>query len=47
MPFSSMSDPSDLGRAYSPMEAAWEELKDDIPEARRDAERRRLAYLVA
>jgi hypothetical protein len=47
MPFSSMSDPCDLGRAYSAMEAAWEELKDDIPEARRGAERRRLAYLVA
>jgi hypothetical protein len=47
MPFSSMSDPSDLGRAYSAMEAAWEELKDGIPEARHDAERRRMAYLVA
>ena len=47
MPFSSLHDPSDLARAYAAMEAIWTELKDAIPEHRREAERTRLAYLVA
>jgi hypothetical protein len=45
MPFSSLSDPSDLTRAYVAMDAAWNELKDSIPEAQHDGERRRLAFL--
>jgi hypothetical protein len=36
MPFSSLSDPSDLARAFAAMEAAWNELKDEISEAQRD-----------
>ncbi len=47
MPFSSLRDPSDLARAYAVMEAAWNELKDAIPEPEREGERTRLAYLVA
>lgn len=47
MPFSSLRDPSDLARAYAAMDVAWAELKDTIPEHRREAERTRLAYLVA
>jgi hypothetical protein len=47
MPFSSMSDPADLARAYAAMEAAWEELKNAIPEGERDRERIRLAYIIA
>jgi hypothetical protein len=46
MPFSSLSDPSDLARACAVLDAAWDEFKDSIPEAQRDAERRTLAYLV-
>ncbi|KRE02294.1 hypothetical protein ASE63_08010 [Bosea sp. Root381] len=47
MPFSSMSDPSDLARAYAVMDAAWKEVEDSVPEAKREAERLRLAYLIA
>jgi hypothetical protein len=47
MPFSSLKDPSDLARAYAVMDAAWDDLKDGIPEEQRDSERTRLAYLVA
>ncbi|HEY5797241.1 MAG TPA: hypothetical protein VIU82_19705 [Bosea sp. (in: a-proteobacteria)] len=47
MPFSSLRDPNDLARAYAVMDAAWDELKDAVPEDRTAAERIRLAYLVA
>ncbi len=47
MPFSSLRDPSDLARAYAVMDAAWKEVEDSIPEPNRDAERLRLAYLIA
>jgi hypothetical protein len=47
MPFSSLKDPVDMARAFAVMEAAWSDLKGSIPEDRRDAERVRLAYLVA
>jgi len=47
MPFSSLIDPADLARAYAAMEAAWTEVVDGIPPDRREAERSRLAYLVA
>ena len=47
MPFSSLIDPADLARAYAAMEAAWREVVDGIPPDRRDAERTRLACLVA
>lgn len=36
-----------LRSAYAAMDAAWNELKAIIPEAQRDKERTRLAYLVA
>ncbi|WP_131854801.1 hypothetical protein [Bosea sp. BK604] len=47
MPFSSLHDPSDLARAYAAMEAAWNQVVDMIPEALRQEERQRLAYIVA
>ncbi|HEY5798556.1 MAG TPA: hypothetical protein VIU82_26435 [Bosea sp. (in: a-proteobacteria)] len=47
MPFSSLRDPTDLARACAVMDAAWNELKDAIPEDRSAEERTRLAYLVA
>ncbi|HEV7321747.1 MAG TPA: hypothetical protein VGO04_24345 [Ensifer sp.] len=47
MPFSSLKDPVDLARAFAVIEAAWSDLKDTIPKDRWEAERTRLAYLVA
>lgn len=47
MPFSSLRDPSDLARAYAALEAAWNELRDEVPDTRRADERKRLAYIVA
>lgn len=47
MPFSSLRNPTDLARACAVMDAAWNELKDAIPEDRTAEERTRLAYLVA
>jgi hypothetical protein len=47
MPFSSLKDPADLARAATVMETAWAELEAAIPEEKRDAERMRLAYIVA
>ncbi len=47
MPFSSLSDPTDLARAYAALEAVWNEVKDSIPAAEHEKERTRIAYLVA
>lgn len=47
MPFSSLNDPSDLACAAAALEAAWNELREEIPEAQRDEERNRLAYIIA
>ncbi len=47
MPFSSLSDPSDLARAYAALEAVWTEVKGSIPDAEHEKERTRIAYLVA
>ena len=47
MPFSSLSDPSDLARAYAALEAVWIEVKASIPDAELESERNRIAYLVA
>lgn len=47
MPFSSLTDPADLARAYAALEAVWNEVKSTIPEQEHDKERRRIAYLVA
>lgn len=46
MPFSSLSDPADLARAYSVLDSIWEEIKSSIPTMERTKERTRLAYLV-
>lgn len=47
MPFSSLSDPADLARAYAALEAVWNEVKDTVPESVHESERKRIAYLVA
>jgi len=47
MPFSSLSDPTDLARAYAALEAVWSEVKASIPEPDHERERTKIAYLVA
>lgn len=47
MPFSSLSDPADLARAYAALEAVWNEVKSSIPDVEHETERTRIAYLVA
>jgi O-phosphoseryl-tRNA(Cys) synthetase len=47
MPFMSLSDRSDLARAYAVLDATWDELKSGIPEAQKGMARERLAYLIA
>ncbi|MGF7055255.1 hypothetical protein GGC47_004466 [Bosea sp. OAE752] len=47
MPFSSLKDPVDLARAHGALEAAWLELKREIPPEDHEPERVRLAYIVA
>jgi hypothetical protein len=46
MPFSSLSDPSDLARAYAVLDAVWEQVKGSIPAAEHQRQRTRIAYLV-
>ncbi|WP_038358004.1 hypothetical protein [Bosea sp. UNC402CLCol] len=47
MPFSSLTDPADLARAYAALEAVRNEVKLTIPEQEHDEQRRKIAYLVA
>jgi hypothetical protein len=47
MPFSSLSDPADLARAYAALEAVWNEVKGSVLDSDRERERTRIAYLVA
>lgn len=45
--FRSLDDPADRARAYAAMDAIWTDLVESLPAERRDAERARLAYLIA
>ena len=47
MPFSSLTDPTDLARAYASLEAVWSQVKASIPAIDHEKERERIAYLVA
>ncbi len=47
MPFSSLSDPSDLARAYASLEMVWNEVRESVPDRDREKERERIAYMVA
>ncbi len=47
MPFLSLTDPADLARAQTALEAAWIEMKPAIPEADHKRERTELAYCIA
>ena len=47
MPFSSLSDPADLARAYAALEAVWNEVKQSIPDAIQQKERAKIAAIVA
>lgn len=45
MPFSSLKDPVDLARAAAAFEAAWREIKSNVPDIG-EGERARLAAIV-
>jgi hypothetical protein len=45
MPFSSLKDPVDLARAAAAFEAAWHEIKSNVPDIG-EGERVRLAAIV-
>lgn len=47
MPFSSLTDPVELARADSALEAAWGELRSMVPQGHEEEERTRLAYIIA
>lgn len=47
IPFSSFSDPADVARSQAALDAAWAEVVSSVPEADRERERTRLAYIVA
>jgi hypothetical protein len=47
MPFSTLSDPSDLARAYAALEAVWNEVKGLVPAEVHEMERVKIAYLVS
>lgn len=47
MPFSSLTDPTDLARAEAALEKAWAELQPSLPSGSDERERRDLAYIVA
>lgn len=47
MPFSSLTAPTDLARAYASLEAVWSQVKASIPASEHAKERERIAYLVA
>jgi len=47
MPFSSLSDPADLARAYAALESVWREIKDLVPDGEHERERTRVACIVA
>ncbi len=47
MPFSSLSDPADIARAYAALDAIWREVGDAVPTGLRESERRKIAYLIA
>lgn len=38
MPFSSLSDPADLARAYAALEAVWNEVKGSVLGSRKRAD---------
>ncbi|SIP95061.1 hypothetical protein [Bosea sp. TND4EK4] len=46
MPFSSFSDPADLGRCQAVLDRAWALVESRVMEESRDLERMRLAYIV-
>lgn len=47
MPFSSLTDPTDLARAYASLEAVWSQVKASIPASEHAKEREKIASLVA
>lgn len=47
MPFSSLSDPTDIARAYASLEAVWNQVKASIPASEHAQERAKIAYLIA
>lgn len=47
MPFSSLNDPADIARAHAALEAVWRDVRETIPRPRHEAERTKIAYIVA
>lgn len=47
MPFSSLTDPVELARAGAALDAAWNEIRANLPDPYDERERTRLAYIVA
>lgn len=47
MPFSSLTDPVDLARAFGALDAAWAIVKAEIADDDVERERIRLAYIVS
>ncbi len=47
MRFSTLYDAVDLARAEGALDAAWREVKDNIPLEEREKARTKLAYIVA
>lgn len=47
MPFSSLNDPVDIARAQAALDAAWNEIKAEVPAENQERERMRLAYIIA
>lgn len=47
MPFSSLTDPVDLARAQSALDAAWKRIAPIIDEHDHEEARTRLAYFIA
>jgi hypothetical protein len=47
MPFSSLTDPTELARAGGALDVAWNEVRYLLPDPFDERERTRLAYIVA
>ncbi len=47
MPFSSLTDPTELARASAALDEAWNEIRSTLADPCDERERTRLAYIVA
>ena len=47
MPFTSLTDPSQLAKADEALEILWQRVRSETPEESQRSERTKLAYIVA